>query len=145
MCCCSSLAKYCAITKICRKSELIELEIGISIRRYFPPKQTAGLEWWIVSGWSRVPCPPAKMTVATCTGFLGIIPHHKTTRILPQARDRNNQKRTADGRAAPPPHAQGATAALAIDRPSASLARARRSAYIRTVLRGCAALLLCRA
>src|SRR6266700_667596 len=41
-----------------RKPELMQLEIGMSTRRYLPASGTAGLARSRVSGNSRVPCPP---------------------------------------------------------------------------------------
>lgn len=41
------------------------LDMGISIKRYLPPKQTAGLQRVFVSGSSRVPFPPARIIVVT--------------------------------------------------------------------------------
>jgi hypothetical protein len=57
----------------------MQLEIGISTRRYFPASGTAGLERSRVSGKSRVPCPPPMMmerTLPILTGviFVGAIP-----------------------------------------------------------------------
>src|SRR3982751_2652800 len=42
-----------------------QLLIGISIRRYLPPIGTAGLDRMCVSGKSRVPRPPPRMSVST--------------------------------------------------------------------------------
>ena len=42
--------------------ELMQLLIGMSIRRYFPPIGTAGLARTFVSGKRRVPCPPPMIT-----------------------------------------------------------------------------------
>jgi len=46
--------------------ELIELLIGISISRYFPPSGTAGFDRSLVSGNKRLPAPPARMIEMTC-------------------------------------------------------------------------------
>src|SRR5208282_5604256 len=43
----------------------MQLLRGMSISRYMPPKGTAGLDRSSVSGISRVPLPPAMMTVST--------------------------------------------------------------------------------
>jgi hypothetical protein len=41
--------------------ELMQLDIGTSIRRYAPPIGTAGLARCCVSGNRRVPAPPPRM------------------------------------------------------------------------------------
>src|SRR6059058_1582904 len=41
-----------------RRPELMQLEIGMSTRRYLPASGTAGLARSRISGNSRVPCPP---------------------------------------------------------------------------------------
>ncbi len=46
-------------------SELIQLEIATSTRRYLPPKGTAGLERCCVSGKRRVPAPPPRITASS--------------------------------------------------------------------------------
>jgi hypothetical protein len=43
---------------------LMQLDIGMSIKRYIPPSGTAGLDRIEVSGANRVPRPPPK-TIAT--------------------------------------------------------------------------------
>src|SRR3954470_395490 len=53
--------------------ELMQLEIGISTRRYFPASGTAGLERSRVSGNRRVPCPPPMMIERTFPIFTGVI------------------------------------------------------------------------
>src|SRR5436190_7145145 len=47
--------------------ELMQLEIGISTRRYLPASGTAGLERSLVSGNSRDPAPPPMITARTFT------------------------------------------------------------------------------
>jgi hypothetical protein len=41
--------------------ELMQFEIGISIKRYLPPMGTAGFERLFVNGYKRLPCPPPKI------------------------------------------------------------------------------------
>ena len=48
-----------------RRPELMQLEMGISTKRYLPANGTAGLERSLVSGNKRVPCPPPMMTEST--------------------------------------------------------------------------------
>src|SRR5438094_2633977 len=48
-----------------RRCELMQLEIGMSTRRYLPARGTAGFERSRVSGNTRVPCPPPIMTERT--------------------------------------------------------------------------------
>src|SRR5438132_1108862 len=48
-----------------RKPELMQLEMGMSTRRYFPASGTAGLARSLVRGNSRVPWPPPIMTEST--------------------------------------------------------------------------------
>src|SRR5664280_1329868 len=43
----------------------MQLEMGISTRRYLPASGTAGLARSLVSGNRRVPCPPPMMTEST--------------------------------------------------------------------------------
>src|SRR6185312_8934961 len=43
------------------RSELMQLEMGMSTSRYFPASGTAGLARSRVSGNNRVPCPPPMM------------------------------------------------------------------------------------
>src|SRR5205823_4409563 len=47
------------------RSLLMQLEIGMSIRRYLPATGTAGLERCLVSGWRRVPRPPPRIRLRT--------------------------------------------------------------------------------
>src|SRR5436190_4560286 len=47
------------------RPELMQLEIGISTRRYFPASGTAGLERSLVSGKRRLPAPPPIITAST--------------------------------------------------------------------------------
>jgi hypothetical protein len=42
-------------------SELIQLEIGMSTKRYFPAIGTAGLERLSVNGANLEPCPPPRI------------------------------------------------------------------------------------
>src|SRR5215218_4733513 len=56
---------YCVNTKIRSRPELMQLEIGTSTRRYLPASGTAGLARSLVSGKSRVPAPPPRMTART--------------------------------------------------------------------------------
>ena len=51
----------CVNTNILLISELIQLEIGISTKRYFPAIGTAGLERVWVNGANLEPCPPPRM------------------------------------------------------------------------------------
>src|SRR4029453_13304539 len=46
-------------------SELMQLLIGMSIKRYFAPRGTAGFARSFVKGYSRVPAPPPKMIAKT--------------------------------------------------------------------------------
>mgnify|MGYP006898478823 CR=1 FL=1 len=55
----------CVSTNILPISELRQLEIGISTRRYLPAIGTAGLLRVAVSGERRVPAPPPKITAIT--------------------------------------------------------------------------------
>src|SRR3954464_8968960 len=65
MCRCSDAELNC-VSKYTRfNPELMQLEIGISTRRYLPPSGTAGLLRSRVSGKSLVPCPPPIMTERT--------------------------------------------------------------------------------
>src|SRR5437870_10401330 len=48
-----------------RRPELMQLEIGISTRRYLPARGTAGLARSLVRGNKRVPCPPPMITEST--------------------------------------------------------------------------------
>ena len=43
----------------------MQLEMGISTRRYLPANGTAGLARSLVSGNKRVPCPPPMITEST--------------------------------------------------------------------------------
>ena len=45
--------------------ELIQFEIGISTKRYFPAIGTAGLERVSVNGCNLDPCPPPKIMAKT--------------------------------------------------------------------------------
>jgi hypothetical protein len=44
--------------------------MGISIRRYFPAKGTAGLARNLVKGYSRDPCPPPMINPKTAFIFM---------------------------------------------------------------------------
>jgi hypothetical protein len=59
----------CVRMYICLKFALIQLEMGISTMRYFPPKGTAGFEREPVSGNKRVPFPPPSMIDKTSVIF----------------------------------------------------------------------------
>src|SRR5208283_753211 len=48
-----------------RRPELMQLEMGMSTRRYLPANGTAGLLRSRVSGKRRLPCPPPMMTERT--------------------------------------------------------------------------------
>src|SRR5450631_1559143 len=48
-----------------RRSELMQFEIGMSTKRYFPARGTAGLARSLVSGNRRVPAPPPRITLKT--------------------------------------------------------------------------------
>jgi len=39
----------------------MQLEMGMSIKRYFPPIGTAGLDRFSVSGYKRLPAPPPRI------------------------------------------------------------------------------------
>ena len=52
-----------------RRSALRQLLIGMSTIRYFPPSGTAGFARSLVSGKSRVPAPPPRMTESTSFGL----------------------------------------------------------------------------
>src|SRR5690349_14417899 len=61
------------------RPELMQLEMGISTRRYLPASGTAGLERSRVSGKRRVPWPPPMMIertfpIVTAGNFAGAIP-----------------------------------------------------------------------
>src|SRR5688572_21837607 len=55
----------CVTTKIRSRLELRQFEMGTSTSRYFPASGTAGLARSRVSGKSRVPAPPPRMTAST--------------------------------------------------------------------------------
>ena len=61
MCLCRETLLNCVSTKICRKPELMQLLTGISTKRYFPARGTAGFERSLVKGKSRDPTPPPMM------------------------------------------------------------------------------------
>ena len=50
-------------------SELMQLEIGISTKRYFPAIGTAGFERFSVKGYNLEPCPPPKIMESTLEFF----------------------------------------------------------------------------
>jgi len=56
---------YWVSTKIRSTPELMQLEMGMSMRRYFPASGTAGFERSLVRGESRVPAPPPRITAMT--------------------------------------------------------------------------------
>src|SRR5215468_8093736 len=56
-----------------RRPELMQLEIGISTRRYLPASGTAGLARSLVSGKSRLPCPPPMTTESTLLVLIEIL------------------------------------------------------------------------
>src|SRR5262245_44254692 len=58
----------CVSRKMRRRSELMQLLIGMSTRRYFPASGTAGLARSLVSGKSRVPAPPPMITATMWSG-----------------------------------------------------------------------------
>src|SRR5215472_16439436 len=60
---------YWVRTTILRTSPFVRFERAKSIRRYVPPKGTAGLARSAVSGCSRVPWPPARTMAITCSSF----------------------------------------------------------------------------
>ncbi len=51
-----------------RRSELMQLLIGMSTSRYLPPSGTAGFERFLVSGKRRVPAPPPMITATSSDG-----------------------------------------------------------------------------
>src|SRR5436305_1176718 len=55
---------YCVRTKILMTSELMQFEIGISTRRYLPPRGTAGFDLCSVRGERRDPAPPPRITAS---------------------------------------------------------------------------------
>src|SRR3989442_2175582 len=57
-----------------RKPELMQLEMGMSTSRYLPARGTAGLARSLVSGNSRLPCPPPMMTESTLLVFIDCRP-----------------------------------------------------------------------
>src|SRR5512140_2452697 len=60
---------YCVSTKMRRRSELMQLESGMSMSRYLPAMGTAGLDRSRVRGKSRVPRPPPRITARqSCMG-----------------------------------------------------------------------------
>src|SRR5205085_124234 len=56
---------YWVSTNMRRISELRQLEMGMSTRRYLPPMGTAGLERCRLSGNRRVPRPPPRIRAST--------------------------------------------------------------------------------
>src|ERR671910_1089207 len=66
---CSELLLNGVRRKIRRRSALRQLLIGMSTIRYFPPSGTAGFARSLVSGKSRVPAPPPRMTESTSFGL----------------------------------------------------------------------------
>src|SRR5215831_3252669 len=56
-----------------RRSELMQFEIGMSTSRYFPARGTAGLARSLVSGNSRVPAPPPRISDRTLLVFGDIL------------------------------------------------------------------------
>src|SRR5688572_15934960 len=62
MCRLSEAELYCVSTNIRITSEWMQLEIGTSTSRYFPPSGTAGFDRSRVSGNKRLPAPPPRMT-----------------------------------------------------------------------------------
>src|SRR5687767_15819177 len=56
---------YWVRTNMRRRSELMQLLIGMSIRRYLPAMGTAGFDRARVSGKRRVPRPPPRMIAMT--------------------------------------------------------------------------------
>src|SRR3977135_1566211 len=52
----------------------MQLEIGMSTSRYFPPTGTAGFERCCVNGKSRVPAPPPRITASKLC-FTAILVH----------------------------------------------------------------------
>src|SRR6188472_477394 len=64
-----------------RRSELRQLLTGMSMSRYLPPMGTAGLDRCRVSGNSRVPRPPPRMTART--SFICILSVHCPTAPAP--------------------------------------------------------------
>src|SRR3954469_14850716 len=63
-------------TKMLLRPEWMQFEIGMSIRRYLPAIGTAGLLRDLVSGKSRVPRPPPRISAMT----RGIVPSSSATR-----------------------------------------------------------------
>src|SRR6185436_10036766 len=57
-------------------SELMQLETGMSISRYLPPKGTAGFARCRVSGYRRWPAPPPKINANTFSAAIGGPPEH---------------------------------------------------------------------
>src|SRR5687767_1934988 len=62
MCRFSEAELYCVNTNVRRMSEFMQFESAISTRRYLPPSGTAGFERCCVSGKSRLPAPPPRIT-----------------------------------------------------------------------------------
>src|SRR5882762_2580157 len=65
MCRLSDAELNCVSTKMRRMSAWRQLLIGMSISRYLPPIGTAGFDRCWVSGKSRLPCPPPRMSAST--------------------------------------------------------------------------------
>src|SRR5579883_3497789 len=65
MCRWSDAVLNCVSRKIRLMSELMQLLIGMSTRRYFPASGTAGLQRSMVRGARRVPRPPPMITART--------------------------------------------------------------------------------
>ena len=61
----------CVNTYIRLISELIQFEIGISTKRYFPAIGTAGLDLSAVKGYNRDPWPPPKIIESTLLLIIG--------------------------------------------------------------------------
>lgn len=61
MCLLSDAELNCVNTNIRLMPELMQFEIGISTKRYFPAIGTAGLLRLAVSGYNLVPAPPPRI------------------------------------------------------------------------------------
>src|SRR6185436_14183659 len=64
MCRLSDAELNCVSTNMRMTSELMQLEIGTSTSRYFPPSGTAGFDRCAVSGNKRAPAPPPRITAS---------------------------------------------------------------------------------
>src|SRR5437867_7144799 len=74
MCRLSDAELYCVSIKMRSMSELMQFETGMSIKRYLPPRGTAGLALCLVSGCSRLPAPPPSISASTFSAAIRVPP-----------------------------------------------------------------------